>query len=49
MERATSLVVLTGFFQMNTTVDKLDNIGAIQQIINKRLRDFASHLNSVCQ
>ena len=49
MERAASLIILACFFQVNAAIDQLDNVGSIQQIINKGLRDFASHLNSVCQ
>jgi hypothetical protein len=43
MKRAASLVVLTGFLQPHTGVDQLDYVRAYEQIIDKGLRDPASH------
>ena len=43
MKGATGLVVLAGFFKLHTTVNHIDYIDAVEQIINKGLRNQSSH------
>ena len=44
MKRAASLIVLACFFQPDSAVNQLDNIGASQQVIDKGLGDLACHV-----
>ena len=38
MKRATSGIIFTGFFELNASVDDLDNIEAIEQVVSESLR-----------
>ena len=47
VEGATGLVITSGFFEANTAIYQLDNIGACDHVIDKYARDTTSHLTTL--
>lgn len=43
MEWAAGTVILTGFAQFDATIHRIDYIDAVEQVVNKALRDHAGH------
>jgi len=43
MERAAGRVVLAGFFQLQPRADHIDDVGAVQKVVNKALGNQPGH------
>lgn len=43
VERAAGGVVLAGFFQLHARADNIDDVGAVQEVVNKALGNQPGH------
>ena len=47
VERTAGCIVLARFFQWHTSINHINDVDAIYQFINKRLRDLACHITLI--